>query len=381
MPTSSLAFLRRLTNRLVGTGPWRIAPFDGIAAERTGELQAPVHRPESFVGVLCEEADSPVAYDCAHALLGQPALGETLDGSPRYRAYGLSPAEPKRLFTLTDAGIAGRDGVIYCIRTRTAVAETVRCWRQPGIAHPLLGAFGFPRAQTLPGRSLSLATLDGEGFYHFLFESLPRLWLARDFLARIDHVLVSGHRQAALEAWLARAGVAPEKLVWLDPLAHYRCDQLLFANRPIRNYQPSPWLRHALHSLLPSPAATAAAPRWLWISRADATRRHLQWEDEILSHFPTFEKHTLGSTPPAAQQALFASATVVAGPHGAGLSNLIFAPAGVRLVEFFPDSHIQPLYSRVAQVSGGTAAWATVDFARPDRLEPLVAALRDFLSA
>lgn len=373
-------WIRRTANRLAGSGPWRLAPFAEIAAQRTDELSHGVHRAESFAGLLREESDAGFAYASARPLLGQSAAGELLFAGPRYVSQGVAAPEPKRLFTLSDAAIAGRDGVIYCPRTRAAVSESVRCWREPASRHPLLSAMRFPAAQALPGVSLSLATLDAEGFYHFLFESLPRLWLARDHIARIDHMLVSGARQAPVEAWLARAGIAPEKIVWLHPLAHYRCEQLLFATRPIRNYQPTPWVRDALRSLVHASQPTQAE-RWLWISRADASSRHLQWEDTLLARFPRFEKHTFNGLAPEAQMDLLASAAVIGGPHGAGLSNLVFAPAGVRLVEFFPDAAIQPLYARLAQVAGGTAAWATVDFTQPTELEPLVAAMREFLAA
>lgn len=372
--------LRRLFNRLVGTGPWRIASFAQIAAARTDEHAHGVHRPESFAGIVHAETDTGFAYSPALSLLGQPATGELLPDGPRYLGRGLCPAALKRLFTLSDASIAGRDGVVYCPRSRTAVAETIRCWRRPATAHPLLGATRFPPPQSLPGISLSLATLDGEGFYHFLLESLPRLWLARNFLSSVDHVLVSGRAQPSHTAWLARAGIPADKIVWLDPLAHYRCEHLLFADRAIANYQPTAWVRDALHSLL-RPAVSASPRRWLWISRAGAASRHLVWEDALLTRFPRFEKHLLGSLPPTEQMALFADAAVAAGPHGAGLANLLFAAPGARLAEFFPDSAIQPLYARIAQVAGGHAAWATVDFSAPTDLDRVTAALASFLPA
>lgn len=45
------------------------------------------------------------------------------------------------------------------------------------------------------------------------------------------------------------------------------------------------------------------------------------------AHFPQFEKVTLAGRPPFEQIALFAEASVVAGPHGARLTNLLLPRA------------------------------------------------------
>lgn len=371
--------LRRQLNRWFGTGPWRLAPFEEIARGRTDETARGVHQAEALAGIVRREEDAGFLYPSRVALLGQPELGEVLPDGPRYRPTGVTAGEPKVLFTLTDAGVAGRDGIVYCPRQRLAAQETVRRWQGPAQDHPILGAVGFPKPQPLAGVSLSLATLDAEGFYHFLLESLPRVWLARELIASVQHVLVSGEHQRGHEAWLARAGLPPEKIVWLGAHAHYRCEQLLFANRPIRNYQPTPWVRDALRRLLRAPEC-AAPQRWLWISRVGARVRHIEWEDELLARFPRFEKIAWAERSPEEQMALFAGAAVVAGPHGGGLANLVFASPGVRVAEFFPDDRIQPLYARIAQVAGGSAAWATTDFTRPVDFDRLVPALENFLN-
>lgn len=378
MSADRSTFVRRQLNRWLGQGPWRIAPCAEIFHGRTDAQARGVHRAEHFAGLVHEEPGTAQSYAAPHALLGQEPAWEQLGDGPRYRDGGHACAEPKRLYSLTDAGIAGTDGVVYCPVTRQAVAESVRTWLTPALAHPLLGAVRLPPAQPLPGLSLSLATLDGQGFYHFLHESLPRLWLARAQLAAVDHVLIGGERDDVRAGWLDLAGVPREKIRWLGGLAHHRCEQLLFSNLPLRDYQPTPWNVAALRSLV---RINPGAPtRWLWVSRADARVRHLAWEDEILRHFPKFEKVVLSRLPPADQARLFASAAVVAGPHGAGFAQLAFAPPGGRLVELFPPGHRQPIYARLAQAAGLTAAWAMVDFDRPADLDRLTSVLRPFLA-
>jgi hypothetical protein len=370
---------RRLAQACFGQGPWRLAPFAEIAGKITSDTPGGVHRPEQFTGVVRQEDGGSFHYRSAFALLHQPPSWESIKGQPRYRENGVVCASPKLLFSLCRAGIAGVDGLVYSPESRCAVEETVRCWMQPANSHPFLGAVRYPAPQPLSGLSLSLATLDGGGFYHFLHESLPKLWLAREFLPHIDHVLVGGERDVVREAWLGLAGVPAEKIIWLHGLAHYRCEQLLFANLPLRDYQPTGWNVRTLHALFGLAPAPANASRWLWISRSDAQTRQLTWEDDLLGHFPRFDKIVLGRLPPAEQIRLFSTAAVVAGPHGAGFAQLAFCPAGGQFVEVFPRGYRQPVYARLAQAAGLDAAWAMVDFSQPALAQSLASSMAGFL--
>ena len=48
----------------------------------------------------------------------------------------------------------------------------------------------------------------------------------------------------------------------------------------------------------------------------------------------------------------FSEAEVVVGPHGAGLSNIIFAPAGATLIEIFPGDRPFPYFYTAAAAAG-----------------------------
>ncbi len=226
--------------------------------------------------------------------------------------------------------------------------------------------------------TLSLASLGAEGFYHFLLESLPRLALARPWLDRVDHVLAPGQAGRFQENWLSLAGVPREKIIWLEGHSHFRCDQLLFTGPLSQDSQPTPWLVSTVRETV-SAVPPVRGTRKLWISRNDAGVRHVAWEGELLSRLPEFEHVELAARPPAGQIALLGSAAVVAGPHGAGLANLVFCPAGASIVELQPAHCNRPLFGRLASAAGCRHAWTTVDFARPpENLPALAGAIRAF---
>jgi len=371
--------LKHLVQRMTGGGPLTVRPFDELWTP-TGPGNA-VHRPESFAGELAREPADHCQYTPGHSLLGQTPRPEIVAGRPRYQSAGIAVAEIRRLFTLSDAAVAGDDAVVYCPRRRLAVAETVRQWDRPAHRHPLLAAPRFPRAQPLPGLTLSLGTLGGGGFYHFLLEALPRLQLARPWLARVDHVLANGSPGSFQERWLVHAGVTAAKIRWLQGHSHYRCEQLLFANAPCPDSQPTPWIVSRVRAAVAAGTAPRATASHLWITRRDATSRHLAWEDELLRALGDFEHVALAELTPAEQIARLAGASVVAGLHGAGFSNLVFCTPGTRVIELMPDLRHSPLYSRLAAAAGCRHAWAAVDVTQaPPALPDLVAAIRAFLA-
>jgi Glycosyltransferase 61 len=371
--------LKKLVNRAKGHGPNRSAHFLDVVTARHDPTKG-VHEPEQFDGIVALEAGDAATYLPSRSLLDQPDESEQIDGRRRYLAHGVAPGMEKILYSLSAAGVVGADGIVYCPRTRTAVAESIRTWTVGIEEHPALAAPGLPAPQSLANCSLSLALLSAEGFYHFLIEALPRLWLARAHLPQVRHFLVNGSRGSFQEKWLVRAGLDPARLVWMDGLAHYRCEQLLFTNYLMRDYQPTPWILSALRSLLDAVPPDFPGRRRLWLSRADAHSRQPAWESALLARLAGFERVTLSGLAPAEQIALMRDAAVVVGPHGAGLSNLVFCAPGTKVIELFPDANRQPIFGRLANVARLPYAWAVADFTSADPDPRLADAISAFIA-
>jgi len=361
--------LKNVANRLVGSGPISVQPFDALHPALLSGAPNGGQTLDKVAGVLSTVPGDQFAYLRLKSLLGRPAESEALFAGK---------SADRRLFTLPDTCVAGGDGVVYDPKRRIAVEETVRSWFRPPSKHPLLAAPRFPAACPLPGVTLSLASLGAEGFYHFLIESLPRLALARPWLDCVDHVLAPGQAGRFQENWLSLAGVPREKIIWLEGHSHFRCEQLLFTGPLSEDSQPTPWLVSSVRDTV-SAAPPERGTRKLWISRNDAGVRHIAWERELIARMPEFERVELASRPPAEQIALLGSAAVVVGPHGAGLANLIFCPTGASIVELQPAHCNRPLFGRLASAAGCRHAWTTVDFTRPpEDLPALANAIRAF---
>lgn len=238
----------------------------------------------------------------------------------------------------------------------------------------------FPKPQYLEGIGLSLVTLDAEGFFHFLHELMPKVALMKPLFDKVEYIFVNGGETSWQPAWLERAGVPSEKLVWVSGLSHYRCQQVIFASALIRDVQPNPWSIGALRTLLKSSPAHRGR-RWLWASRSDAKTRQIQWEDQFLNAWPQFEVVRFSELSPAEAIALCGEAEVFAGPHGAAFANLVFCPPETCAIEFLPPWHNKPEYRRLAQVCGQHHATVVVDFEQQEAEAELHELMERFLAS
>ena len=62
-----------------------------------------------------------------------------------------------------------------------------------------------------------------------------------------------------------------------------------------------------------------------------------------------------GTTTVQEQIDCFAAAEVIVGPHGGGLSNLVFASSGVRVLELFAPSYVNPCYWAITESIPGAS--------------------------
>jgi capsular polysaccharide biosynthesis protein len=118
----------------------------------------------------------------------------------------------------------------------------------------------------------------------------------------------------------------------------------------------------ALRDLFQVQQPNSPGTRKLWISRKDAASRKPQWEQEFLKQLGDFESVYLSELSPAEQIRTMSQARIIAAPHGAGLSNIIFCCQGTHVIEIFPDIRRQPVYRRLAETCGLNYSWALADF-------------------
>jgi len=160
---------------------------------------------------------------------------------------------------------------------------------------------------------------------------------------------------------LRLAGVDSERFSNLGR-GEYQVERLLFPSLLSPSCNPCPehvaWLssRYIKHA----PIASPKRRRRLYVSRSDAQRRILN-EDQLISLFVEhgFEVICPGQYSFAKQIEMFREVEIVAGPHGAGFTNMVFAPPDATLLEFFGDNYINGCFWALANISGQRHAFLT----------------------
>jgi capsular polysaccharide biosynthesis protein len=190
------------------------------------------------------------------------------------------------------------------------------------------------------------------GYFHFLHSVLPRVLLWQQcpvpdlHIARttsfqtqfLDYLRVSKERLqvAAGQAYLYDQAYMISGLVRPDWTTGG------FFERPLE-------VTRRLRSLIPADAAYSGER--IYISRRDSPIRPVKNEsafEGILAQQYGFKSVVLSEMTPDQQIRTFASAAIVVGSHGAGLSNASFMKEGAILFEIFPRSRIWPTFRAIA---------------------------------
>jgi hypothetical protein len=221
--------------------------------------------------------------------------------------------------------------------------------RWPG----LLGGFRLPTVQRWPGRIGVLTSLWSDGYYHWLFDVLPRLELLRRAGAEPERLVVSADLPFQRET-LERVGVEPARWIAAGPKLHLEAETLAVPSLPGDMGTPPAWAHAFLRRALMPSADEEGRRRRIYVSRKNSARRRVVDEPRIAEVLAAhgFEPVFPEALSVAEQARLFHSASAVVAPHGAALSNLVFCRPGTPVVELFTPRYVATCYWIIAAYGG-----------------------------
>jgi hypothetical protein len=183
-----------------------------------------------------------------------------------------------------------------------------------------------------------------QGYYHWLAECVPSLaWLLSPDVPHDIKVAIPRGAQSFKFDTLALAGFPADRIVAYDGDYAY-ARELYFSPEIYRGIES--WGAVApLYDALAEAArrqATGPGPARLYVSRRDSTRRSMTNEERLEDHLAAkgFTIAVLSNLSLAEKIALFQSAKVVVGAHGAGLTHVLFGTPGSVLLDIIPVSPI-----------------------------------------
>ena len=257
--------------------------------------------------------------------------------------------------TLAECRLYGRGIAVVGADDRLIAEGSVHIGGTPA-EHAIRGRAWLPRPVELPGTTVVLSAPAGNTYYHWLFDVLPRIALLRraavDF-ARVDRFAVSSIARPFQRETLVALGIDLGNVVETDTLRHALCERMILPSYPGTSGFPPraacEFLRESLH------ASVGAGPERIYVSRQRARTRRIENAEEVERFLATagFEAVHPEDRTVAEQARLFRGARIVVGPHGSGLSNLVFTDRGTRVLEIFPPEMVVQSHYRMlaAQVS------------------------------
>lgn len=257
-----------------------------------------------------------------------------------------------------------RDGRVVCPpvavinRHKDIFGDISVDWRHPRTNHKYRG-WKFVRSPLrLSGNSLCLAATGAETFFHLIFDSLGRLWLAGKAGFRLqdfDYLIVQKDTPI-LRRFLELLGARTDRLIDLAKVRHVRCENLFIGSyqSAMGHYHPEflSWLRGKMAGRVSHNSASTG--KILFLSRALADSRRLLNEEQVEKAFPrkSILRVSLETFSLDEQLDLFRHAESVVAPHGGGLSHLAWANQSMPVLELFPPGFFNACYWELSSSVG-----------------------------
>ncbi|MFC0214003.1 DUF563 domain-containing protein [Paenibacillus chartarius] len=229
-----------------------------------------------------------------------------------------------------------------------------------GSKHNVFKVWEPHRLKTYSGTAALLTFIWSGNYFHWMFDVLPRIELIRRSRVTVDKYIVPNDRSSFQNETLNLLGIPPAKRILTDHDFHARFERLLVPSF-VRPVSPHPstypkWTVSFLRKELLEKRNITASDEYerIYISRSKARQRRVLNEEElhgILYDYGLRIVHLEGKSVQEQMQILH-SAKVVVGPHGAGLTNLVFSKPGTKVVEMFSPDYVSNYYWHLSNQIG-----------------------------
>lgn len=311
-----------------------------VAGRVTGAAETVLLAPLAIGGQMF--ARMPVTYEPADAVWDAPSYESATPWECIYRGAILH----------SDAGIVCLAGDVVADSLQHTEPLANSYVERPDGLH-LLGA----EPVALDGPWLSLLVGGHRNYYHWMLECLARLAGAGpETLEAVRRVLVPMPRAEFHLASIAYCGLAEGRsLRYVAPSETLQATEVIAPWSVTGYHRPHPCIVPFFRRMAAvAPRRAEAWPKRLYIDRRGSDQRPLANEGELVAALATrgFVPVRLETHPLADQIALFAHAEIIVAPHGAGLTNLVFAQPGTRVLELMMDGWVNWCFRYLAVLFG-----------------------------
>ena len=245
----------------------------------------------------------------------------------------------QHLVTIPKAVVRGHRGMISFGEHNSYIAEAH--WRVSNVyQHPIfLNEWAISESRELEGDWYCMMGRNGSQYFHWFWDELPRLYSALRHLPQGTRFLIDANIYDYQRDSLKALGVFPELCLPQNCHTESKVERLWFPTPSGHSEQAavSPVIAKGLRKALVGKLGNHndKTNRRVFISRASARFRKLTNEKELTDHIETlgFEIVQAENLSFAQQVELFSGCSIVLAQHGAGLTNILFAPDHCKVLE------------------------------------------------
>jgi hypothetical protein len=206
----------------------------------------------------------------------------------------------------------------------------------------------LPPSTRLSGNWTSITSRWLDGFYHWFMDGLPRLAMLPDLPSdtRIIVPFQLAQYQKQTLQWLGLENrIRPTREKHLLVEHYYFCSPTSMTGC----YNPFA-VQFLRQSLLPHADVAFDSPTRFYLRRVGKGRPILN-ENDVLDFFQKKGWAIIDTEqlPMARQIRLFSRAEMICAPHGAGLTNLLWAPVGCKVLELCASTFLNGVYEGLAE--------------------------------
>lgn len=331
----SKAAVKSVLRSLVGSG-WGRHPIGGMTVHEYTETVRPTYA-----------ATIVTIYPSEHITEPLPRASDGTADTWRFRSYQMRESAEAFVAQIQNGQVIGSRGAIMTPE-RILLTDVSREFGPN--QHSLFERIRLPAARRIDGPVAVLATDGPTTYYHWVFDILPRIHLLRraGVFDQVEHFIVPELTRTYQSSTLKLAGVPEEKLIEAKGAGFaIQASDLFVPSLPSKLGVIEGWACRYLRDLfLPQEPSKRSGPQKIYISRSDANIRRL-------THDGAFQKllrqrgytEIIASEMSFVQQInLFAGATHIVGPHGAGFTNILFSRPETSVLDIFPASFVIPCY-------------------------------------
>ncbi|WP_121971336.1 glycosyltransferase family 61 protein [Leptolyngbya sp. BC1307] len=213
--------------------------------------------------------------------------------------------------------------------------------------HPVFSQIKLPKLYAMSGSVAVLSVAGGHGFFHWMFDLLPRLHLLQKAgmdLNTIDWFIVNEFKVPFQRETLAHFGIFEDRIIESKKLLHVKAERLILPSLAGRTGNMPSWVCDFLRrEFLPKENfSDINAHSRIYVSRNGSRHRKILNEEALL---PVLEKFgfrqiRLEDFSIYQQASMFSQAQAIISPHGAGLSNLVFCQTHTKVIEIFSPNYV-----------------------------------------